>query len=263
VSYRTFSDNAAENYEKFFAPTIGAAFAEALLGVAGVQRGERVLDVACGTGAVTRRLAQAVGMDGRVAGLDLNGTMLAVARDACADGSIEWYESSAESIPLPDASFDVVTCSLGLQFIPDKVAAVSEMNRVLVDGGRLVIGTVQPNEPFAHMEDAIARHIGPEVAAFLALVFSLGDPDELTALLEAGGSTDARVETASARIELPPPAEFLWQYVSLTPLAGIFAELDDGRRASFERDVVAGWEPFVRDGRLVFDGVAVLTTGRR
>lgn len=263
VSYRTFSDNAAENYERYFVPTIGAAFADALLDAAQVQPGERVLDVACGTGGVTRRIAQAVGDGGRVAGLDLNGTMLAVAREACGDEPIEWHEASAESIPLPDASFDVVTCSLGLQFIPDQIAAISEMNRVLVDGGRLAVGTVEPNQPFGEMEDAIARHVGPEVAAFLAQVFSLGDRDALRALLEAGGSTDVGVERMSTRIELPPPAEFLWQYVSLTPLAGIFADFDDDRRASFERDVVAAWDPFVRDGRLVFDAVVVLSTARR
>jgi ubiquinone/menaquinone biosynthesis C-methylase UbiE len=263
VSYRAFSGNAAENYERYFVPTIGAAFGDALLEVARPQRGERVLDVACGTGGVTRRIAAAVGEDGHVSGLDLNPTMLAVAQKACGDASIDWYEASAESIPLPDASFDLVTCSLGLQFVADKIAAVTEMNRVLVDGGRLVVGTVPPIPAFEIFEDAIARHVGPEVAAFMAQVFSLGDPEELRALFEAAGSSDVCVETTSRPIELPAPAEFLWQYVNLTPLGAVFAELEEDRRASFEHDVVSAWEPFVRDGRLVMEPVAVLTTGRR
>lgn len=102
-------------------------FATAWLDAAGLQLGERVLDVACGTGVVTRLAAERVGPNGAVAGLDINPAMLAVARTVPSSGaSIEWHEASAESLPLADGSFDVVLSSLGLQFVPDKASALRD-----------------------------------------------------------------------------------------------------------------------------------------
>src|SRR3546814_10556694 len=95
---------------------------------AALREGERVLDVACGTGVVTRLASEQVGATGAVSGLDVNPGMLAVARAATPEGmSIEWHEANAEAMPLPDASFDVVLCQLGLQFMPDRQAALREM----------------------------------------------------------------------------------------------------------------------------------------
>src|SRR6266702_1414730 len=129
VSFKSYGGNAPENYERYFVPVIGTPFARALLEVADLGHGERVLDVACGTGVVTRLAAEHVGSEGAVAGLDLNPGMIAVARTAVPDPSIAWYEGNAESIPLPDGSFDALLCSLGLQFVSDKDAAVREMHR--------------------------------------------------------------------------------------------------------------------------------------
>ncbi len=159
VSFKQYGGNAAENYERYFVPTIGIPFATALLEAAGLHRGERVLDVACGTGVVTRLAAEQVGSSGAVAGLDINPAMLAVARSVSSSGAaIEWHEASAESLPLADGSFDVVLSSLGLQFVPDKASALREMRRVLAPGGRLAIATVGPTPPlFAILEQALVR----------------------------------------------------------------------------------------------------------
>src|SRR5213594_3722286 len=127
VSFKQYGGNAAENYERYFVPTIGTPFATALLDAAGLHRGERVLDVACGTGVVTRLAAERVGPDGALGGLDINPAMLAVARSVSSSGApIEWHEASAESLPLADGSFDVVLSSLGLQFVSDKLSALGE-----------------------------------------------------------------------------------------------------------------------------------------
>lgn len=105
----SYRGTAPENYQKFFVPMIGAPVADDLVERAGLAPGERVLDVACGTGVVTRLAAEKVGPDGRVAGLDVNAGMLEVARRATPPGlSIDWYEAAAESIPLSDESYDVV-----------------------------------------------------------------------------------------------------------------------------------------------------------
>ena len=194
VGFMNYAGEPPKNYERYFVPTIGTAWATALLEVAGLSSGERVLDVACGTGVVTRRASELVGPEGNVAGLDVNPGMLAVARSA-SPTSIEWHESSAESIPCPDASFDVVTCSLGLQFVPDRSAAMREIHRVLAAGGRVAIATVGPTPVFEILAQALARHVKPEVAAFMRHVFSLHEHQELHDLAEGAGLRSVSVQS--------------------------------------------------------------------
>jgi ubiquinone/menaquinone biosynthesis C-methylase UbiE len=104
------------------------------------KSGERVLDVACGTGIVARLAAAAMGT-GHVVGLDINRGMLAFARSQSAGPrlQIEWHEASALDLPFPDTSFDLILCQLGLQFFPDQPRALREMIRVLVPNGRLAL----------------------------------------------------------------------------------------------------------------------------
>jgi ubiquinone/menaquinone biosynthesis C-methylase UbiE len=130
---------AAELYEHCPARYILGPWAPLLVDAANLALDERVLDVACGTGVVTRIAAKRVGPTGRVVGVDLNPGMIAVAQSlpAPAGARIEWLERSALDLRLEDASFDVVLCQQGLQFFPDKVVALREMHRVLNHGGRL------------------------------------------------------------------------------------------------------------------------------
>ena len=172
-----YSANVAHNYERFFVPAISMPLALDLIDSAALRPGERVLDVACGTGVIARLAAERVGTTGTVTGLDLNPGMLAVARSVTpATSTIAWREASADAMPVPDRSFDVALCQLGLQFVPDKRAALRELRRVLVPGGRLLLNVPGPTPPFfAVVEHALARHIGPQAAAFVRVVFSLHD----------------------------------------------------------------------------------------
>ena len=133
-------DSAAELYQRYLVPAIASLWAADLIDRAAPRPGERVLDVACGTGVVTRLAAERMG-SGRVVGLDINAGMLAVARSLSpgAGPSIEWYEGSAITLPLPDASFDLCLCQLGLQFFPDRPAAIREMFRILQLDGRVAL----------------------------------------------------------------------------------------------------------------------------
>jgi ubiquinone/menaquinone biosynthesis C-methylase UbiE len=266
VSFKQYGGNAAENYERYFVPAIGIPFATALLDAARLQPGERVLDVACGTGVVTRLAAEQVGPNGAVAGLDINPAMLAVARSVRSSvAAIEWHEASAESLPFADGSFDVVVSSLGLQFVPDKSAALREIWRVLVPDGHLAIGTVGPTPPlFAILEQALARHVRPEVAAFVGAVFSLHEPQELEKLTSGARFRDVDVRSKPLTLTFPGPAEFLWQYVHSTPLAAAVAAIEDVGRTALEGDVVAASRSFVKDDGTVADDVnVVLTTARK
>ena len=130
---------------------------------------ERVLDVACGTGVVARLAAARVGGSGNVVGLDLNPGMLAVAASIAPEtpatsAPITWREASATKMPFTDASFDIVYCQLGLQFFPDRSAALREMHRVLVSEGRLglmVWRGIEHSPGFRVLADALGRHVRP------------------------------------------------------------------------------------------------------
>lgn len=262
---KAYGGNPPANYERFFVPAIARPLATDLVHLAALRPGERVLDVACGTGVVARLASQRVGAIGTVAGLDVNPGMLAVARSATPPGMpIEWHEASAEAMPIPDASFDVVLCQMGLQFMPDKPAALREMRRVLVRGGRLILNVPGPTPRlFTIMGEALARHIGAEAAGFVNHVFSLHDMAEIQNVVSGAGFHDVSVQSDTKPLRLPVPEEFLWQYVHSTPLAGAVAQVDDDRRASLERHVVAKWQEFVNDGALVLQVRIVIATARK
>lgn len=151
-------------------------------------------------------------------------------------------------MPLPDDTFDAVLCGMGLQFFDDREAGLREMRRVLKEDGRAVLNFPGPIPPlFRVVERALDRHVGPEVAAFAARVFSLHDSEEIRELLASAGFRDVAVEAIEGVLHVPPPEDFLWQYVHSTPLAGPVSEIDANRRAAFEREVRDGWREFVED----------------
>lgn len=249
---KTYGGPAPRNYERYFVPAIAAPLAEDLVRTAAPKPGERVLDVACGTGVVARLASRRIGDNGCVAGLDVNPGMLAVARSATPPGlAIDWYEASADAIPLPDGAFDVALCQMGLQFISNKLGALREMHRVLAPGGRLVLNVPGPTPPlFAAMADALAKHLGPQAAVFVHIVFSLHDEQELRELMQGGGFREIDVRTTHATLTLPPAEQFLWQYAFSTPLANRVAEATDESRDALEEEVVARWREFSVDGTL-------------
>lgn len=254
---------AGASYERYFVPAIGRPSARPVVEAAALREGERVLDVACGTGVAARLAAEQVAPTGTVVGIDPHPGMLEVARGT-SPHDVEWRQGRAEDLPLPDESFNAVVCSLGFQFFANKGRALQEMRRVLVPGGRVALGTPGPTPPLmAAIDDALAEHIGPEASVFVQAVFSLHDPHQLRSMLDGAGFDDVEIETRSLPLRLPPPADFFWQYVQSTPLAGIATEIEHDSRAALERDVVARCEPFLDGDSLVMEPGLLLATARR
>jgi ubiquinone/menaquinone biosynthesis C-methylase UbiE len=140
--------SAAESYQRHLVPTVTAGWAAGLLDRVGLRRGERVLDVACGTGVVARVAAERMGPTGRVAGIDINAAMLGVARSLPVGtrARIGWVQGSVLSLPFAEASHNVVLCQLGLQFVLDRPTALAQMRRVLMPGGRVGLNVYGPLE---------------------------------------------------------------------------------------------------------------------
>ncbi|NNF27930.1 MAG: methyltransferase domain-containing protein, partial [Gemmatimonadetes bacterium] len=124
-------------YQALHVPALFEEWTPRLLEAAQVERGHRVLDVACGTGVLSRAAAERVEPGGSVVGVDPNPGMLTVARRL--SDRVRWVQGVAEELPGEDVSFDRVVSQFGMMFFTDRAAAVDEMLRVLVPDGRLAI----------------------------------------------------------------------------------------------------------------------------
>lgn len=265
IDYRDLRRTEAERYARDFVPLIPAPLAADLIETAAPEPGEFVVDVACGTGVVTRLAAERVGPNGRVVGVDLTPEMLEVAATTPVSSgvTIDWRQGSAESLPLPDESNDLTLCQLGLMFFPDRPAAVSEMRRVLSPGGRLAVNVPGVMPPlFEIMGDALGRHIDPALPGFLGGVFSVSE-DELHALLDGAHFRDVIITRVTKTLRLPAPDEFLWQYIQVTPIAGLVLAADEDRQKALEDDVVTRWQDFVEDGGMTLEMSVVKASARK
>ncbi len=194
--------DAAMVYEELLVPGLFAPWARVVAEEARLKPGARVLDVACGTGALARAAARVAG--GEVVGLDLDEGMLAVAAGQAP--GIHWTKASAEAIPLRTGTFDAVVSQFGLMFFPDPGKALQEMLRTLVPGGRLVLAVwdaLERSPLFAELDAIYLRHLGEGAREALRAPFVLGAPQRLAGLLEAAGSGMPRIHTHRVKARFP------------------------------------------------------------
>jgi SAM-dependent methyltransferase len=250
--------NAAEVYETELVPAIFGAWAPLLVAKAKLREGERVLDVACGTGVVTRLAAEQVGTGGHVVGLDLNPGMLARARTTLPrnGAAVEWEEGDAGALPFDAATFDAVFCQLGLQYFPDRQQAAREMHRVLKPGGRLVVlvwRALAHSPGFAALATALERHVSAAAAAVMRAPFVFGDTtDELRRLLVQAGFRGVRVGADVRMVRFASPTALVRHQVAGSPLAPHVAIVDDAGRDALLREMTEEMRFYVNDEGLAF-----------
>jgi ubiquinone/menaquinone biosynthesis C-methylase UbiE len=263
--------SAPELYERYLVPAITSIWASNLIDLAKPQPTDNVLDVACGTGAVTR-LAAAKATNGRVVGLDYNAGMLGVAKSMPATGApIEWMEGSAVSLPFADATFDLLLCQLGLQFFPDRPLALREMHRVLRHHGRLALSVYSPIErtPAAHaFVVALDAHLGPEASKIKRAEHLFSDPEEVAALLTDAGFAQVAVSTVTQQISFPSVFDYVRFQLIATPMASLLSGRGDAAREVDIRQIAslteAGLAPdMLPNGRLRFPQEAYVATAVR
>jgi ubiquinone/menaquinone biosynthesis C-methylase UbiE len=258
-------------YQRFLVPVLFTECAERLLDVAAPEPGDRVLDVACGTGIVTRLAASRATL-GRLVGCDLNDAMLDVARSVASGCGAEWRRADAAALPFADGGFDVVYCQQGLQYVPDRLAGLREMARVLAPGGRLALALWRPiehNPGFALLTEALDRRVGPAAADVMRSPFAGPGPDPLRELLERAGFDGVVSRIAVFAARFPSTREFLRQQVLASPgdgLARLTAEAAPG--AAPRWDVVAGdlagaLSPFTDDEGVLLPVQTWLVTAKR
>jgi SAM-dependent methyltransferase len=173
---------AAEVYEERFVPALFEQWAGPVLDAVGARAGDRLLDVACGTGVVARAARR---RGASATGLDVNDAMLAVARRV--DPEVDWRQGSAQDLPFPDGRFTHLTCSFALMFLPDPGAAVAEAARVLTPGGGMAAFTtwaaVDRSPGYAALVALVERELGGAAGGALRAPFALGSPAELAAVV--------------------------------------------------------------------------------
>ena len=262
--------SAAEVYEKELVPAIFRPWAELVIDLADPQKGDRVLDVACGTGIIARMVADRVGPTGAVVGVDLNPGMLKVARTVWSSGSrsgaqVEWQEASADKLPFPNASFDVAYCQLGLQFFADRPAALREMRRVLGSAGRLAVmvwGDLDESPGFAVLADALERHVGEAAAAIMRAPFGLSNADQLEALVRNAGFQDVAIQQRVGTVRFPSPEKLVLSYVAGSPLAGPVSQANDAAREALITDAINALGEYTSSTELAFPIAAHLLSAR-
>ena len=255
------SETAAEVFERLFLPALCAPWAVRVADAARLARGDRVLDVACGTGAVAVEALGRVGPHGSVTGLDRSPDMLAVARRKLPH--LEWHEGRAEALPFTEAAFDAVTCQFGLMFFDDPGQALGEMRRVLRPGGRVALAVwdrLERTPGYTALTDLVERHLGRAASEPVRASFALGDVDEIRSLLAAAGFAAVEATSVDATARFPSLDDWVEAEVRGWVGSGFgeaaYAEL----LADARRSLAVYRTP---DGSVAFDLPAIIGTASR
>lgn len=181
---------AALKYDSHSVPAMFGPLAQATMEKVNLSNSSHIIDIACGTGALTREIAKTLSGKGRVVGVDLNETMIEVAQanQPKSDHAFEWHAADVCDIPYQDGSFDYAFIQQGLQFFPDKPAALKEVHRILRNQGQLFLTCWRAVSPFnGALADALERHVGSDAATKAKAPFSFRDGDLISNLLTDSG----------------------------------------------------------------------------
>jgi ubiquinone/menaquinone biosynthesis C-methylase UbiE len=212
-----------------------------MLGMAALRPGERVLDVACGTGLVSFHAAETVGRTGTVVGTDISGEMVETARRGAALRDLanaRFERADAEALPFLDAGFDAAVCALGLMYVPDPVRALCEMRRLLRPGGRAAAAVWGARrkcgwaEIFPITDARVASEVCP-------MFFHLGTGDTLAHAFEAAGFTDVRSERLSTTLRYASDEDALAAVFRGGPVALAYSRFDEATRQAVHGEYLA------------------------
>jgi len=217
-----FVGSIPENYDRGLGPNIFHDYAKDLARRAGATGAGSVLELAAGTGIVSRKLRNALDPGARLVVTDLNPPMLEVARAKFRDDEmVEFVPADALALPFGDAEFDLMVCQFGVMFFPDKVAAFREAARVLRPGGRYVFntwGTMAANPVSEVAHEVTARFFPDDPPGFYQVPFSYADPEAVKADLRVAGWLEVGHETIPLRRTVTDVAGFARGLVFGNPL---------------------------------------------
>jgi ubiquinone/menaquinone biosynthesis C-methylase UbiE len=228
-----FAGSIPEFYDRFFVPLIFEPYAHDLAELLAKAAPKTVLEIAAGTGVVTRAMAARLLANVRLTVTDLNQPMLDHAKARQPDERIEWKQADALALPFADASFDAVVCQFGVMFFPDKVQGYREARRVLKPGGRYLFNVwdrISENEFADVVTQALATVFPDDPPRFLARTpHGYHDTDQIRRELNEAGFANVSIETVSHRSKAPSPRDPAIAYCQGGPLRNEIEARGTGR----------------------------------
>jgi len=256
-------DRAVAAYEEGWRAQLEPAHS-LMLDMAALQPGERVLDVACGTGLVSFRVAEGVGARGAVVGTDISSEMVEAARRSAAERDVDnasFERSDAEALPFADGTFDAAVCGLGLMYVPDPVKAVCEMRRILRPGGRAAAAVwgARRNCGWAEIFPITDARVASEVCP---MFFHLGTEDMLALTFAAAGLTDIRSQRLVTTLHYATPDDALGAVFRGGPVALAYSRFDDATRRAVHAEYLDSIAAFRAGGGYQVPGEFVVAAAR-
>lgn len=257
-------DKAAAHYDRYWSRQLAPA-QQRLLALAALMPGERVLDVACGTGLVTFPAARAVGRGGAVHATDISEAMVSRVSEEAARAGLSHVTARRMDAQAPyptDGAFDAVLCAFGLMYVPDPVAALSEMRRVLRPGGRVSVAVWGPRarcgwaEIFPIVDSRVASDVCP-------MFFQLGTSDTLRFTMDQAGFQDIVVEHMPTTLHYDSASDACGAAFAGGPVALAYSRFDETTRAAAEQEYLASIAAFRRGEAYDVPGEFVIARGVR
>uniref|UniRef100_Q01W19 Demethylmenaquinone methyltransferase n=1 Tax=Solibacter usitatus (strain Ellin6076) TaxID=234267 RepID=Q01W19_SOLUE len=257
-------DKAAEEYEEYWRRQIEPAQMR-LLELAALRPGERVLDIACGTGLITFPAAIAVGMEGLVVGTDISAGMIDRGREEAAKrglANVTFQRVDAEALDFPENSFDAAFCSLGLMYVPEPLKALRQMRNALKPGGRMAASVWGQRERcgWAGIFPVVDARVKSEVCP---MFFQLGTADNLRAALEMTGFCDIEVERLATMLDYASEEEAIGAAFAGGPVALAYAHFDAEIREEAHAEYLGTIEPYRRGAGYSIAGEFVVALARK
>jgi SAM-dependent methyltransferase len=226
-SFTTFSGDIPRNYDEGMGPVVFEPYAIELAERVPAQEGMEILEIASGTGRVTRHLAERLLAGSHLTATDLNPDMLKVAQSRVGNSDVKWQVANALELPLADDSFDCVACAFGVMFYPDKLQGQKEARRVLRDGGVYLFSVwaeLEANPWCSILQKTMLRLFPVDTPGFLAVPFGYCNPDQIRSTLTEAGFGEIKIDRVEKKFEAPT-AEQLARGITLgSPLVGAIKE---------------------------------------
>ena len=255
---------AARGYESLFVPALFERWTKHVTDGADIPKGSQVLDVACGTGVLAREALSRTGPNGRVVGVDPAPGMIEAANEI--EPRIDWVLCGAEDLELGDEAFDCVISQFGMMFFQDRQKAANEMLRVLKPGGSLAIAvwnSVESNPAYGDIISVLQEQVGTAAADALRLPYSLGNSDEVTAVLDNSGFVGISVETKVEQAQFPSSRHMVEAELrGWLPLFDIFLSDDEINDVLVESDETLS-KYASESGEAIFPTCAHIFTARK
>ena len=257
-------DKASAAYETFWQNQLKPA-QDRLLEMADIQNGEKVLDLACGTGLVSFRAAADAGKEGMVLGTDISDKMIELATSNGIEknlSNIKFQRMDAEDLPLTAQSFDVVLCALGLMYMPNPLKAMKEIYRVLRPGGRAVAAVwgKRENCGWAEIFPIVDSRVSTEVCP---MFFSLGNPDFLLKTFETAGFEDVATERLFTVLQYASAEEACGAAFAGGPVALAYFKFDDSVKEQVHAEYLNSIKQHRQGNGYEVPGEFVITIGFR